>query len=910
MADDPQTETVHDWSEGPRGEVELFALGTLLGDRWEIRSVLGQGGFAVVYLAFDRLLQREVALKVLREDRLSPTSLRRFLREAALARDLSHPRLVRIFDVERAGTSVFLTMEAIDGGSLRDRLIGGKKLPFADTERLGRQIFEALAALHGLGIVHRDVKPGNVLLTAEGDVKLADFGLALDLEGGESRLTATEGAIGTLDYLSPEQALGEPVDARSDLYSAGTVLYEMLTGRLPYGGRSSLGNLVARFRQRPAGVRALRHEVPAWLGRIVERLLERRPEDRYATAAGVLSDLARRRARLSAPRRRIRLAAGAVLLLGAGVVGVERWRDARGRSFSHVVVEDDGGTAEAVDRLGRSLWSKKDVRAAFNFVPFRPERGAPIRLAAILASPRDFSIDHVRVLSLLDPQNGRVVDQLELAEASREFPGFSRTYNTAISQADLDDDGSDELIVDFAQDPLWPSFSVLVEPRLRRSRVVLVASGHHWFKAAQDVDGDGRRDLLYAGINNRLGWHQGIAAVRSPEGVGRPGILGANASRATTPDRFSRTKSTADLEWYALAPRGLVSVGESLVVNAAGRRISITYAQRDPYTVDFDGFPVGEPGGDDGDMERRRSARHRAYSSMAEGSRLEDALELEAAAEAYGDALHSAAEARLPILEHWLRECRNRSRAGVVPWPEIRSEMEHLMRDDDHPSEIAYDTARALHRAGRVEEALGAYRQSYSTRGATDGRGEYEIFEGILLTLVELGRFAEADREVDRYCSSTAAEISYCSHYSQFVKWMSGRPVSLPASLSDHPDMVELLRYWNYELRLATGAALSDLLPSVQLEAGQDGPASVLFQSLEAELLGRSGRVEEAAKLAEEARDRFEVEVRREPSLRVHAALVHARAEKWFAVAAKGASSPKLPGDTRKDSPRIPGIAN
>mgnify|MGYP002367864403 CR=1 FL=1 len=203
--------------------IRLFERGTALGARFEIGAVRGVGGSAVVYSAFDRELKQEVALKVLRADRTSPEALTRLKREVAVARQAASPRLVRVYDIDTAGETVFLTMEDVPGGSLKDRL-AERRLPLDEALRLAGEVLEGLAVLHGLGIVHRDVKPGNVLLDARGSVKLADFGLARRLEVDETRATSVNAFVGTVDYVSPEQALGRELDGRSDLYSFGVTL--------------------------------------------------------------------------------------------------------------------------------------------------------------------------------------------------------------------------------------------------------------------------------------------------------------------------------------------------------------------------------------------------------------------------------------------------------------------------------------------------------------------------------------------------------------------------------------------------------------------------------------------------------------------------------------------------------------
>jgi hypothetical protein len=890
-----ETETVGDSAFEEPNEKVLLRPGDLLAGRWRIVKPLGRGGFAVVYLAQDELLQRVVAVKVLRPDRVSVGALRRLRREAALARDLSHANLIRVFDVEEAEGLVFLTLELAPGGSLRESMRNGP-MPILKAVELALQIFEALAALHDVGIVHRDVKPANVLLGAQGEVKLSDFGLALLLDQDETRMTATEATVGTLQYLSPEQAMGEEVDVRSDLYSAGLVLFEMLTGRLPYGARSSLGHVVARFRSRPPSVRALRPEVPRWLARVVERLLERRREDRYVNARAVGADLSGRRARLSTPRRRLWAAAVAILLAGFGAMGFEWYVEARGHRFSRIDVENDGHAVSAVDQHGRQLWRREDVRAGANFLPFRPEKGGPLRIAAHLAGSSDFDISRTRQLSILDPQSGEEVDRLELAEASREFPGFAPHFGSNLNVIDLDGDGADEIVADYVHNPFWPSFSVLVEPRLRRSRVVLIASGHHRFKGAEDVDGDGRRELVYAGLNNRMGWHEAVAIVRAPDGLGDPKAPLWNWSPAMSVDRLARSHAGTQLLWYALAPRGLLSgLRGGLSIDAERREIRVLYDTRDAYSIDFDGFPAEEREGGERDLGRRKESRQIAYQALVEGTRLEEAFEMTDATAAYDDAIRSAGAAGLPVLELWLRQCRVRARAVSASWPEVRREMESILAQSDHPSEVAFDIGRALHRSGRLEEAVEAYRTSFTKRGVTDGRADYEVFEGSILALTELGRFADAEAQVGLYCAAAIPGAPFCVYFRQFVKWMEGKPIvaaDIPRLMPQAPD---LQRYWGYELRLAAGVSPAELLPLVEAEIGNVSEGDSLFESLAAELDGRLGRLEEAARRAVEARDRLELEIRRDFTLRASAKLVRERAARWAATSPAKSSTRPVP---------------
>lgn len=295
------TETVGGEIPFPAGIVHLPA-GALVAERFEILRLLGSGGSSIVYEAVDRTLRSRVALKILRSDRATPAALKRLRREASIAREAQDPRLVRVWDIGEAPEGAFIAMELVEGESLR-AAIERAPLSVAEGVRIGSEVLSALEKLHALGVIHRDLKPSNVLLTPDGGVKLVDFGLARHWESDESRATQTDALVGTIEYLSPEQALGKLLDPRTDLYSFGILLFEMLTGAVPFRNESTLGAVLAHIRERAPDVGKLRSEVPRWLARVVARLLEKRPGDRYASAADVLRDLRRGRARLQIARR-------------------------------------------------------------------------------------------------------------------------------------------------------------------------------------------------------------------------------------------------------------------------------------------------------------------------------------------------------------------------------------------------------------------------------------------------------------------------------------------------------------------------------------------------------------------------------------------------------------------------------
>jgi predicted esterase len=305
-------------------------IGRTLSDRYRIVEQLGQGGMGVVYRAVDSRLDRTVALKVLPADAGDDDRKRRFKQEAVSASALNHPNIVTTYDIDSSGDVDFIVMEHVEGQPL-DRGIRAGSLPIDEALGLAVQVTDALAAAHGAGIVHRDIKPSNIMVTAAGQAKLLDFGLAklrdprdTDAEGATmtGARTAAGVVLGTAAYMSPEQAEGKPVDARGDVFAMGIVLYEMLAGRRPFEGESDLSVIAAVLRDTPPPLTMTRRDVPPALERIVAKCLEKSPRARYPSARELHGELLAAQTALAPPARGRRAYVYAAVALGVAIVAV------------------------------------------------------------------------------------------------------------------------------------------------------------------------------------------------------------------------------------------------------------------------------------------------------------------------------------------------------------------------------------------------------------------------------------------------------------------------------------------------------------------------------------------------------------------------------------------------------------
>ena len=275
---------------GTHDSAAVLQIGDLLGGRYEILQLLGEGGMGAVYKATDRALDRFVALKVIRPELASnPSILARFKQELLLAHQVTHRNVIRIYDLGEAEGVKFITMEFIEGRDLRSIIREKNKFAPEEAVEVIQQVCQALDAAHSVGVIHRDLKPQNIMQDGTGRMLVMDFGLARTLEG--DGMTQTGAIVGTMEYMSPEQSLGKDLDQRSDIFALGLILYEMLTGKQPFAAESALASLIKRTQERATPVSDVDAQIPGALSGIVSKCLERDLDQRYQNVSAILEDL-------------------------------------------------------------------------------------------------------------------------------------------------------------------------------------------------------------------------------------------------------------------------------------------------------------------------------------------------------------------------------------------------------------------------------------------------------------------------------------------------------------------------------------------------------------------------------------------------------------------------------------------
>ena len=274
-------------------------IGQIIKERYEIIQLLGEGGMSYVYKANDKQLKRTVAIKTLKPNYVQQEKfVERFKREAQTAANLNHPNIVQIFDWG-IGDEPFFVMEYIEGNTLTSIIAKRRTISLNDVLFIGAQVSNGLQAAHSKGLVHRDIKPGNIMITPEGKVKVTDFGI-VSLQNEESDITKTGSILGTASYISPEQAQGKPVSKESDLYSLGTVLYELITGRAPFEGDTPIATATKHITDKPEKLSVFRPDIPKGIENAVLKLLHKYPKDRFKNAEDLRAVLLQQKTQLQA----------------------------------------------------------------------------------------------------------------------------------------------------------------------------------------------------------------------------------------------------------------------------------------------------------------------------------------------------------------------------------------------------------------------------------------------------------------------------------------------------------------------------------------------------------------------------------------------------------------------------------
>jgi serine/threonine-protein kinase len=569
------------------GVKAVAQAGFALPERWRVARLLGAGGQAEVWLAFDAELSEWVAVKVFGGS-LTEVQQERLRREVRLGRSLSHPGLVRTYELIEGGDRLAVAMEWVQGVSLARRLDDGP-LPIGEVIAIAEQALDVLGFLGDQRIVHRDVKPSNLLLDGDGRVRLADLGLVRPL-GDDTELTRTAMTVGTPGYMSPEQHKGEELTPASDLYSLGVTLYQLLTGRAPFTGRSAFEVADRHLRAAPPSPRKLRPDCPPWLDRFVLRLLQKRPADRFRDAAAAREALLRRRLLVS-PRFRRRVAAAALAV--AAIVGLASLA-ARLQRREPAAVTIVGNDAVVSDARGREVWrqpvaagSKTPAVVADLVGDARPEvvLGLNSRDAEGIAQAR---------IAVFDGAGKELASLAPMADTlPSTFPDFSLSADVPMLAApDLDGDGHPELVWTAIHGIWYPGEVGAWSPRGRKGPTPLLAnSGHVGQCVAADLDGDGRQELVVLALNNPMGFQDVLVTLQ----VGSMAIGEAFAA-GFSPDQVHLEAGTRrDL---GLAVRSYTSLGEYLgsyrIVEAGGAGITLD-RPGGSLRLDASGNPEGSP---------------------------------------------------------------------------------------------------------------------------------------------------------------------------------------------------------------------------------------------------------------------------------------------------------------------------
>ncbi|MEX1310474.1 MAG: serine/threonine-protein kinase [Candidatus Sulfomarinibacteraceae bacterium] len=513
--------------------------GDLLGGRFSLLRQIGRGGAGTVFSAFDTRVGQKIAVKVLHQDIRDAGQLERLRREVRASRP-GHTNAVAVYDLFDDGSRRFLTMELVEGLSVSRRLAEADRLSVSETIALGRQIAAALRDLHGKGLVHRDVKPGNVLVTRSGTAKLCDMGLVRSTMRGGT-ITEAEMVVGTPAYMAPEQALAGDLTAASDVYALGLTLFQCLTGEVPLQEDTAVATLMLRQRSRPPKLRKLLPGCPKWLDRLIRRMLDPKPEER-PTAAEVERALAEERVpfRLR-PRRRHVLAASvvAVTIVGA-VIGIR----AIGRPPA-ASVEAVGSEIVGFDDAGDELWRQPLEQPRVEVLRADLDGDGIEEVLAVGTSDNTAKglsrvVRHSEILVL--KASGEVVTRIDPESEIGRWPyRYRLEVNPTLHAIDLDEDGWREVVAVCRQRRYFPTEVLVFWPRWNEWDNVLSHPGFI-YEVFPPRD-DSPPGFRFLGVNNRLAMFGVLGEMR---------VIPPNLRAAAVKGRASRTEAP---------PYGMLGVG-------------------------------------------------------------------------------------------------------------------------------------------------------------------------------------------------------------------------------------------------------------------------------------------------------------------------------------------------------------
>ncbi|MBI4916233.1 MAG: serine/threonine protein kinase [Acidobacteria bacterium] len=655
------------------GPVALPVPGDLLAGRFLLGRQLGAGGSGVVFAAFDERVGQRVAIKLIYPHLVDDLAARRLRREVQAARQ-AHPNVAAVFDLHEDRGLPFLSMELVEGPSLRERIKSQGRLGVGETVAIGRQMATALVHLHGLGLIHRDVKPGNVLLAGEGIAKLCDMGLARP-EASGGTLTETAMVVGTPAYMAPEQATSADLTAAADVYALGITLFECLTGAAPFTGNTAVETLVKRQKSPPPRARAQSKSCPRWLDGLIARMCDPEP-GRRPSAAEVERTLTSGRLRFRIPVKQLSSLAAAAALMVAGWLGWQALRTPRTAR-----VEAVGHEVRGVDDRGRTTWSLRLENPARQ-VGHTDLDGDGLEETLVATWPEDQPGLRMGQLPLSEflvvAKSGKVMTQVrpeELVTAWRH--PFSKRLVPSFRASDLDLDGRPEVILNARHHGFYPTEILVFWPRFGVWDWVLDHAGR--IDDIAVVADPARPRLRLVGVNNRLG----MLPVACDLSLLVPPLrtsLDNPGSAIPSPERALVNSGVRAWRWYVPLPQDSFSsaVDSGPMLGVGPRDETAFGAAFSSLTIDAYGNPT--PGPNTGqDLLQLRLSFWYDLSRLEPGSRPVDASSLDALVQ------------------------------------KIQQDYEPLLNEAPYAGTLALRAARAWAAQGRYEKALALLRRPLTT---------------------------------------------------------------------------------------------------------------------------------------------------------------------------------------------------